>query len=56
MHTHESVKSQSSLSTVMHQVRMGRQFVTRNFAHGQIIELDRHASLDKALFEIKVSE
>ena len=34
-------------------VRMGRQFVTRKLIHGQIIELDRHANLDKALFEIK---
>ena len=34
-------------------IRMGRQFVTRKLVHGQIVEMDRHNTLEKALFEIK---
>ena len=34
-------------------IRMGRQFVTRRLVHGQIVEMDRHNTLEKALFEIK---
>ena len=34
-------------------IRMGRQFVTRKLVHGQIVEMGRHNTLEKALFEIK---